>query len=268
MASYVIGDVQGCFLTLERLLRRIGFDAGRDRLWSVGDLVNRGPRSLEVLRWARELGESLTVVLGNHDMHLLARAAGVREAKRRDTLEEVLGAPDASELLEWLGELPLMHRDRERGWVMVHAGIHPSWTLDRAESLAREAEADLRQRPTRVLESLYRDRARSKWNDRLSGRKRSGRVIEILTRLRTVTDDGELCIDYTGPPAGAPAGCRPWFELASIPRSNVLLFGHWSTLGLLMKERFIALDSGCVWGGVLTAVRLEDRQIFQEPFAD
>jgi len=242
MATYVIGDVQGCFATLERLLARIDFDASSDRLWFVGDLVNRGPSSLEVLRRVRELGDRAVVVLGNHDLHLIDRVRGGRKPKRRDTLDDVLGAPDRDSLVEWLVERPLLHR--EGGYVLVHAGILPTWTLDEAESLARQAETALRK-------------------DRVKKKLRT--VVDAFTRLRTCTEDGEMCLEFTGPPREAPKGCRPWFELARIPKGATVLFGHWASLGLYVGRRVIGLDTGCVWGRTLTALCLEDGEVFREP---
>lgn len=242
MATYAIGDVQGCFITLERLLARIDFDRARDRLWFVGDIVNRGPASLDVLRFVCDLGEAAVVVLGNHDLHLIARARGTRDAKPRDTFDDVLGADDRESLLDWLIHRPLLHR--EGGYAMVHAGLAPQWSLDEAEKLARKAERKLRA-------------------DKLSKSVRY--AIDALTRLRTCRTNGEMCLDFAGPPEQAPEGCRPWFELADIPSEETVLFGHWASLGLHLGENAIGLDTGCVWGGTLTALRLEDRKLFHEP---
>lgn len=246
MATYAIGDVQGCATTLERLLVRIGF-AGHDRLWLVGDLVNRGPRSADVLRLVRGLGERAVVVLGNHDLHLLARAAGLEPAKRRDTLDDVLSAPDRAPLLDWLRTRPLLHRDG--AWLMVHAGLLPAWTVDEAEARAREVEALLAQ--GRLAELL--------------GDSRPARSLRVLTRLRTCRDDGRLC-DFDGAPEDAPDGCQPWFSSPKRRSTEVtVLFGHWSALGLHLGADAIGLDTGCVWGRTLTALRLEDRAVFSEP---
>jgi len=242
MATYVIGDVQGCFITLERLLVRIDFDPSQDRLWFVGDLVNRGPSSLAVLRFIRELDERAVVVLGNHDLHLIARSRGTRERKPRDTFDDVLEASDRDALIEWLLDRPLLHREGD--YVMVHAGLLPQWSVEEAEVLARKAERKLRE-------------------DQLG---KSLRVaVDAFTRLRTCTASGEMCLDFAGPPEQAPAGCRPWFELVEIPGTTTILFGHWASLGLHLGTNAIGLDTGCVWGGALTALRLEDRVLFQEP---
>jgi bis(5'-nucleosyl)-tetraphosphatase (symmetrical) len=245
VATYVIGDVQGCFITLERLVARIEFDPALDRLWFVGDLVNRGPSSLDVLRFVRGLGDRARVVLGNHDLHLIAQSRGRRERKRRDTFDDVLDAPDNEELIEWLVGQPLFHRENTH--VMVHAGLLPGWSLEEAEALARKAEKRLRDERLRRM-----------------GR-RLQRAIDALTRLRTCTPAGEMCLEYTGPPEDAPPGCRPWFELAEIPDEVTIFFGHWSSLGLYLGNNAIGLDTGCVWGGALTAMRVEDRKLFHEP---
>jgi len=242
MATYVIGDVQGCFTTLEKLLVRIDFDPLRDRLWFVGDLVNRGPSSLAVLRFIRGLDDRAVVVLGNHDLHLIARSRGTRGRRPRDTFEDVLEAPDRDALIEWLLHRPLLHREGDH--VMVHAGLLPQWSLEEAEALAKKAEKKLR-------------------GDRLGKSLRI--AVDAFTRLRTCTEDGEMCLSFAGPPSQAPAGCRPWFELARIPSAITIVFGHWASLGLHLGAQAIGLDTGCVWGGALTALRLEDRTIFQEP---
>ena len=269
MATYAIGDVQGCFLSLTRLLDRCRFDSRADRVWLVGDLVNRGPRSLEVLRWAAHLGDRVTMVLGNHDLHLLAVAAGAREQKARDTLRAVLEASDREELLAWLRRRPLLHH--EGRFLMVHAGLLPSWGADEALPLAREVENELRgSEHTRFLRDLYRaSEEPDLWNDTLTGIPRLRVITTALTRLRTCTRQGRMCLDFSGPPDEAPEGCIPWFDVPSRKASaSTVVCGHWAALGLRMREDLLALDSGCVWGGFLTAVRLEDRAVFQEPMAD
>jgi bis(5'-nucleosyl)-tetraphosphatase (symmetrical) len=251
MATYAIGDVQGCDVTLGRLLARCAFDPAADRLWLVGDLVNRGPRSLAVLRRVRALGDRAVVTLGNHDIHLLARRAGISAPKKRDTLDEVLAAPDCDLLCSWLAERPLLHR--ENGSVMVHAGLKPDWTIEDAERRARAVEACLRG---------------GRLGDLLSGRERAlADDLSVLTRIRTLYPDGTLA-DYDGPPAGAPTGALPWFAHPRRSRDATIVFGHWAALGLHMRDGVIGLDTGCVWGRALTAVRLEDRAIYCEPNAE
>jgi bis(5'-nucleosyl)-tetraphosphatase (symmetrical) len=267
MALYAIGDIQGCFLTLSRLLSRIAFDPRLDRVWLVGDLVNRGPRSLDVVRWARALGERATVVLGNHDLHLLGRAFGLRSRKRRDTLDEVLEAPDRDVLVEWLRRRPLLHF--EDGYLLVHAGVLPEWTVGAAELLAREAEAAIGgDQPVRAFETLKQE-GPSRWREGLDPDDRLRVAVRALTRMRTLTQEGCDCPDFSGPPAEAPAGCRPWFDIAGRRSTGVtIVCGHWAALGLYRTDSVIHLDSGCVWGGSLTAVRLDDGEVFQEPLAD
>jgi bis(5'-nucleosyl)-tetraphosphatase (symmetrical) len=267
MATYAIGDIQGCYSTLQRLLERLRFDPARDRLWLVGDMVNRGPRSLHVLRFALAHDASIIAVLGNHDLHLLALGAGAGRPKQRDRLSSVLRAPDRDELLAWLRRRPLLHR--EGRCVLVHAGLWPSWSVPHAQRLAHEAESALRGRQwVGVLAGLSGDGP-----DRSSSRHpRAQRVqatLRILTRLRTLRPRGGMCSDFTGPPAQAPPGCRPWFELPARRRRGVtVVFGHWAALGLLRRPGLVGLDTGCVWGGTLTALRLDDGTLFAEPFAD
>jgi bis(5'-nucleosyl)-tetraphosphatase (symmetrical) len=263
VATFAIGDIQGCGRTLERLLQRIGFDPAADRILQVGDLVNRGPRSLQVLRWARSLGDRLAVVLGNHELHLLARAAGVRKAKPRDTLDAVFAAADREELVEWLRHRPLLHREGRH--LLVHAGLLPAWSTAEAERRAREAETVLRSaRWPRLLEALWSADPTGGEDDLSESRL----ATNVFTRLRTCTSEGVPCIDFDGRPEDAPPGCVPWFDLPGPASRGVVVFGHWAALGLRIERDYLALDSGCVWGNALTAVRLEDRAVFQEPFAD
>jgi bis(5'-nucleosyl)-tetraphosphatase (symmetrical) len=267
MATWAIGDIQGCHTTLRRLLARVGFDARSDRLWLVGDLVNRGPGSLDVLRWAKGLGDRATVVLGNHDLHLLARGLGATAAKPTDTLDEVLAAADREALLAWLRERPLVHREGER--LLVHAGLLPEWTPDEAEAQARDVERTLRGPGAEELLTRPRRHAPRRWIAGLDDLPRRQLALLALTRLRTLTLHGEPEFEFSGPPTGAPAGHIPWFLM---PRRRsaeaTIVFGHWAALGLLLGPHQLALDSGCVWGGSLTALRLDDRAVVQEPAAD
>ena len=268
MATYAIGDIQGCFQTLTRLLERVGFNPQEDRVWLVGDLVNRGPRSLDVLRWAHLLGDRLTAVLGNHDLNLLAVAAGIRKAKPRDTLDEILAAPDREELLEWLACRPLIHV--EESFVLVHAGLLPAWSMGQARKLAGEVESELRSEGrASVLKAMFEDPNPLSWDESLSGPARLRVITNALTRMRTCTREGRMCLDFSGPPEAAPSGCIPWFDLPTRSRrSGTVICGHWAALGLRLDNSLMAIDTGCVWGGSLTAIRLEDREIFQEPLAD
>jgi bis(5'-nucleosyl)-tetraphosphatase (symmetrical) len=263
MATYAIGDIHGCFATLERLLSRIGYSPGQDRLWLVGDLVNRGPRSLAVLRWAADQDEERVIaVLGNHDLHLLARAAGQAKERRRDTLYEVLEAPDRDDLLAWLRRRPLLHREGDL--LLVHAGLLPEWTVAEAESLARQVERELRgDRADRLLGTL-RDELPGPWKDDLPSASRRRLALAAFTRLRTLVPGKGLCTDFSGPPEQAPDGCLPWFEVPKRKsRHATLLFGHWAALGYLRKNGIAALDTGCAWGRTLTALRVDDGKVFQ-----
>jgi bis(5'-nucleosyl)-tetraphosphatase (symmetrical) len=263
MATYAIGDVHGCYRTLKRLLAVIGYSPRRDRLWLVGDLVNRGPRSLAVLRWAAGLDEArVVVVLGNHDLHLLARAAGLARERRRDTFDAVLAARDRDDLLAWLSRRPLFHR--EGGHALVHAGLLPEWTLDEAAALAREVEAELREDASALLGSLRA--APPAWRADLPPPERRHLALAAFTRLRTLTPERALCTDYSGPPEQAPEGCVPWFDIQERrSRGATLLFGHWAALGYLRKDGVVSLDTGCAWGRQLTALRLDDGRVFQVP---
>jgi len=247
--------------SLERLLSLVSFSPGQDRVWLVGDLVNRGPRSLDVLRWARDLGSTVTCVLGNHDLHLLARASGAAPEKKRDTLDDVLYAHDADRLIDWLRARPLMHV--EGTFAMVHAGLHPAWTIDDAQARAREIEKEL-QAPTwrAFLATLQGPTPR--WDARLGGGDRWRAILGYLVRARCLKADGRLETDFDGPPARAPAGTMPWFAAPSPAwTSHTVLFGHWAALGLDLGPHHIGLDTGCVWGRSLTAIRLDDRTVFQ-----
>jgi bis(5'-nucleosyl)-tetraphosphatase (symmetrical) len=267
MATYAIGDVHGCFATLRALLERIRFSPAGDRLWMVGDLVNRGPDSLAVLRWAAGMDRSLVAVLGNHDLHLLARAAGVAERRRRDTLDAVLAAPDRDELLGWLRARPVLHRAGDV--VLVHAGLFPQWTVEEADGLAREVEERLRGKShRRFLRQTALKRA-ERWRGSLSGGARARVALAGMARLRALTDDGRMCADWSGSPAELPDGCLPWYAVPGRQSAGAqIVCGHWAALGLHLAPGLAALDSGCVWGHCLTAWRLEDGRVFQEPARD
>ena len=261
VAIYAVGDIQGCMSSFERLLGLIDFAPGRDRLWLVGDLVNRGPRSLDVLRWAHHHDPHVVVVLGNHDLHLLGRAAGVASPKRRDTLDEVLAAPDRETLLDWLRTRPLVHV--EAGFLLVHGGLHPGWTVPHIRALAAEIEVGLRA-PSwmRWLSQVGGDPPA--WSETLTGAARINGILSYLIRARTLWGDATINHEFDGPPAEAPPGAIPWFAFPDPAwGDHVAVFGHWASLGLDLGRRHIALDSGCVWGKALSAVRLEDRAVFQ-----
>lgn len=267
MATYAFGDIQGCWRTLQRLLDRIG--PGRDdALWLAGDLVNRGRGSLEVLRWAARAGGRLTAVLGNHDLHLLACAAGTRRLKNKDTVQDVLAARDRDDLLDWLAARPLLARERidDEDVLLLHAGLLPSWSPDQAHALAVEATSALRADRAGFLATLAAEPAPRSWRAGQSADERLRLVVTALTRLRCCTPAGEIEPEYSGPPSGAPDGVVPWFEVPERRTASVTtVFGHWAALGLVLAPHVVALDTGCVWGNRLTAVRLEDRAVFQEP---
>lgn len=266
MATYAVGDIQGCFTTFTHLLELIGFSPSRDRLWLVGDLINRGPDSLSVLRWARLHQNSLQVVLGNHDLHALAVAGRHVEAKHQDTLQPLLAAQDSTALLDWLRTRPLAYGEDE--YLMVHAGVLPQWSAQQTLELAAEVEAALRgAEHQHFLARMYGNQP-DQWRDELRGMRRLRIITNALTRLRVCTMDGVMDFHFKGELPQLPAGLLPWFDVPGRrSASSTLLFGHWSALGLLLRDKVIGLDTGCLWGGQLTAVRLEDRRLFQVPSA-
>jgi bis(5'-nucleosyl)-tetraphosphatase (symmetrical) len=262
MAIYAIGDIQGCYAELQQLLDQIRFDPTHDTLWFVGDLVNRGPDSLQVLRLVKSFGDRAITVLGNHDLHLLAVATGVAELHRSDTLNELLNAPDRDDLLAWLRQQPLLHA--EDGYVLVHAGLLPQWSVKQAIGLAREVEQVLRSdNYAAFFEHMYGNSPRG-WNNDLGGYKRLRVITNALTRMRICTPQGEMDFKFKGEVEKIPAGYMPWFDLPKRKNQDAtVIFGHWSALGLKLTPNIIALDTGCLWGGPMTAIRLDDRKIFQ-----
>jgi len=265
LATYAIGDIQGCYDSLQALLARCAFDPATDRLWLVGDLVNRGPQSLTTLRFIRSLGDAAVTVLGNHDLYLLMVAEGGAKFRGKDdTLQEILDAPDCDELLNWLRHQPLCYTEGE--YCMVHAGLLPQWTAARARELAGEVETALRGPNFREFILNLWGSEPAGWSDDLSGWQRLRVIVNAMTRMRFCTRDGVMEFKVKGKLANAPAGHLPWFDLPTRQsRDAVLVTGHWSALGLKVEPNFLALDSGCLWGGHLTAVRLEDRAVFQVP---
>ena len=257
MATFAVGDIQGCHDELQRLLERIDFDAAEDRLWFTGDLVNRGPRSLATLRFVKSLGEHAVCVLGNHDLHLLAVAAGTAKPRPNDTLDEVLAAPDRDELLDWLRRRPLFHHDATLGYTLVHAGLPPQWDLAQAEGCARELESVLRADPADFFRHMYGNEPRC-WSPKLRGMERLRFIVNCFTRLRYCNAEGELDLKAKGAPGSQPEGYLPWYAVPGRRSAGLhILFGHWSTLGEVDGFEVYNLDTGCVWGGRLTALRLD-----------
>jgi bis(5'-nucleosyl)-tetraphosphatase (symmetrical) len=258
MALYAIGDVQGCDAELGRLLHALRFSPDRDRLWLVGDLVNRGPASLQVLRRVRALGDAASVTLGNHDLHLLALAHGFGRQKRDDTLSDILSAPDRDSLIDWLVQRPLCVEDRALNLCMLHAGLSPQWDMPTARRCAREFEQALRREPSTVFEKMYGDQP-DRWDESLKGAERLRYIVNCFTRLRYVNAEGRLELNAKGSPKKTQRGSLiPWYEAREARwRGTRLVVGHWSTLGFFRNDDVTALDTGCVWGGSLTALRLD-----------
>ena len=272
MSLYAVGDVQGCYDYLRRLLDKIRFDPASDELWFAGDLVNRGPQSLQTLRFVKGLGAAARCVLGNHEFHLLRLAAGV--ADNQDAgLRAVLAASDGRELIEWVAGRPLLIVERRRKLILAHAGVPPQWDVDTAAALAAEVEAALRgdaspddvspdddddraQRRLRFLTTLYGDLP-DRWDAALKGDDRLRVIVNALTRMRFCGADGRMDLRHTGPPGSQPDGLHPWYELAHRHGDYTVVFGHWAALGFRRMPGYLALDSGCVWRGRLTAFRLD-----------
>jgi bis(5'-nucleosyl)-tetraphosphatase (symmetrical) len=262
MATYAIGDLQGCFDALKKLLDRCGFNATRDRLWLVGDLVNRGAQSLETLRFVKSLGNRAITVLGNHDLHLLMVAEGRARLHKSDTLDAVLNAPDCEELLAWMRGLAMMHAEDE--YAMVHAGLLPAWSVAQALELGNEVEEALQGPDYGALMAHMYGNQPDRWDDRLSGYDRLRVIINAMTRLRICTPDGRMEFSHKGELEDVPEGFIPWFAVPGRKSASAtVICGHWSALGLLAEKNLLALDSGCLWGRQLSAVRLEDRRVFQ-----
>ena len=269
MKIFAIGDVQGCFDELQLLLKALDFKPGQDMLWFTGDLVNRGPKSLEVLRYVKSLGDGAITVLGNHDLHLLAVACGHGQLADGDTLSQILEAPDTEELLHWLRFRPLCHFDADLNCLLIHAGLAPQWSAAKTMDYAREVESKLQSDDyIEFFSKMYGDLPQF-WCDSLVGWDRYRYITNVLTRLRYLDINDGFCLSAKGPIGTQPHDCLPWFNAANRKSSDTtIIFGHWSTLGYYHRDNVIALDSGCLWGGALTAVNLTDNsraspQIFQ-----
>jgi bis(5'-nucleosyl)-tetraphosphatase (symmetrical) len=260
MSVYAIGDVQGCFDPLRALLDKIQFEPAQDRLWFTGDLVNRGPQSLEVLRLVKNL--AAVAVLGNHDLHLLAVACKRAQTTPQDTLDAILSAPDRDDLLDWLRHRPLLHHDPALNYAMVHAGLLPQWDLTKASALAQEVEKVV-QGPDypEIFSYMYGDQP-DRWDERLRGWERLRVILNALTRLRYCDREGRMHLAEKGRPGTQPASLLPWFEIpARRSQDTPIVFGHWSALGAWQGRGVVGLDSGCCWGGALTAARLEPGRV-------
>ncbi|WP_150046856.1 symmetrical bis(5'-nucleosyl)-tetraphosphatase [Methylomonas rhizoryzae] len=255
MAIYAIGDIQGCYDEFRRLLDAIGFEPASDTLWLAGDLVNRGPKSLETLRFVKSLGESAVTVLGNHDLHLLATVTAARSLGRKDTLEPILAAPDRDELLHWLRHRSLFHGDAS--YCMLHAGLPPQWDLTAVKAMALFAEQAIQSDDyATVLKSMYGDEPRL-WQEGLSDMEKIRFTINCLTRLRYCSASGELDFHFKGPVGSQPAHLLPWFSVPGRRSASMrIIFGHWSTLGFYHGHNVYGIDTGCLWGGQLTALEL------------
>lgn len=262
MAIYAIGDVQGCYTSLQALLKKLSWSAQRDQLWFAGDLINRGEGSLETLRFVMELGQQAVMVLGNHELHFLCVAHGKQKSRPRDTLQPLLDAPDREQLVQFLRRQPLLHS--AHGHTMVHAGLLPQWTIEQAHSLAREAEAALQSDQYHdFLDQLYGNQP-DHWQEDLTGIDRLRTVVNAMTRMRICTAQGQMEFTHRGELETIPQGFMPWFRVPGrVTVNDNILFGHWSALGLLMEPHLMCLDSGCLWGRQLSAVRLDDGALFQ-----
>lgn len=263
MSHYSIGDVQGCFTELSALLKKINFNPNQDVLWFVGDLVNRGSQSLEVLRLIKSLGNAAVVVLGNHDLHLLAAASGQRKVTISDTFDDILNAPDREELCEWLRHRPLLHHDPVLGYTMMHAGLPPQWTLEQALQYAHEVETILRSAQYPQFFAHMYGNDPNQWSDTLTGWPRLRLITNYLARMRFCDSNGTLNLSdesFTK----APPGYFPWFKVPNRVNKNLkIIFGHWAALnGKTDEPNVYALDTGCIWGKCLTAMRLEDGEHF------
>lgn len=259
---WVFGDIQGCAGALQSLLNRPELNKPNLELWFAGDLVNRGPDSLGALRLIMSLGKQAKAILGNHDLHLLAVAAGIKKPGKSDTLQEILAAPDADELIDWLRQRPLLIR--EHGHVLVHAGILPAWTIDKAQALAHEIETELRgDNWQKAMADIYGEKPEH-WDENLTGSKRMRIIVNALTRMRFCNAaDGSLDFKQKGKPKSIN-GLKPWFEIPGQRNlDETIVFGHWSALGLKIRPDIICLDTGCVWGRSLTALCLNDHRIIQ-----
>lgn len=260
MAIYAIGDIQGCYDDLLRLLEQIRFSPATDQLWFTGDLVNRGPKSLQTLRFVKSLGNAAVSVLGNHDLHLLATAAQSAKTRKKSSMDDVLIAKDCDELLHWLRHRPLLHFNGE--YCLVHAGLPPQWDLDTAKKMAEKAEKILRGRDySKCLKLLYGDKP-DLWSEKLKSAERMRFIVNCFTRMRYCHADGKLDFEYSGPPGTQPRHLIPWFQMPERKSAGLkIVFGHWSALGYRNENNCFGIDTGCLWGGQLTALKLDEPMV-------
>ncbi len=264
MSTYAVGDLQGCLKPLKKLLKKVRFNDDRDTLWLTGDLVNRGPQSLETLKFVYERRDNIVTVLGNHDLHLLAVNEGIKKASSSDTLDEIITSPDKDQLLYWLRQQPLVHHDKHLNYTLVHAGIPPQWSIKKSLKRAQEVEIILRSDRYHEFLSIMYGNTPSKWKKGLSEHERWRVITNYFTRMRFCTKKGELELTTKAGIHHAPKGYAPWFEhLERKAYYDPIIFGHWAALeGAAYSEHVHALDTGCVWGNVMTMMRLEDHERF------
>lgn len=275
MAIYAVGDIQGCYDPLIRILDQVRFDPAQDRLWTVGDLVNRGPKSLKTLRFLKSLGSAFTSVLGNHDLHFIAMATGAFTEGNKSSLLQLLNAPDCIELCEWMRQFPLVHHEKvetdtaKRRFLMVHAGLAPGWKFKQVMAYASEVETALRGKNyKKFLKKMYGDKP-DIWHENLKGMERLRIITNYMTRIRFCNKETQLNLAIKTGASTAPKGYRPWFEYQKLNKKMVILFGHWATLdGITNTHNIYALDTGCVWGRSLTMIRLQDLKIFRVKAAE
>ncbi|RCL44947.1 MAG: symmetrical bis(5'-nucleosyl)-tetraphosphatase [Candidatus Thioglobus sp.] len=257
MATYAIGDIQGCYQQLRQLLDKLAFDANQDRLWLVGDLVNRGPQSLQTLQYIRSLGSAVSCVLGNHDIHLIACHAGVKTCKPSSSLTQILRHPEADDIVTWLRHQPLLHFDQHLNWLMVHAGLLPQWDFALAQQCAQAVEAQLKSADyAEFLRDAYGDTP-AQWQDNLSPQERLRISLNAFTRLRVCDQYGRMNFEFKGELGAQAEDLHAWFEVPRKSSQLRIVFGHWSALGLKRSKNILAIDTGCLWGQQLTAARLD-----------
>ena len=255
MSIYAIGDIQGCYDELLRLLDAIRFNENADQIWFAGDLVNRGPKSLETLRFVKSLGDAAITVLGNHDLHLLATACAIRSERKKDSLSQVLEAPDRDELMDWLRHRPLFHYNDD--FCLIHAGLPPQWDFETTRTMALQAEAALKSPDYRIfLKKMYGNKPNI-WSESLKDVERLRFIVNCFTRMRFCDSNGRLDLAHSGPVGSQPKDLKPWFALPHRKSADMkIIFGHWSTLGYYKGHNCYCIDSGCLWGGQLTALHL------------